>query len=431
MNTAVRQTNPMQGSKVSPETLAAAQKAVHRLLVNSQAFRTLPLAKQKEIEKHTLDVAAYLAEPEGIKADRLAGLGKSSPQKGDPYAFALADEAVVSTTITPEGPQFKAQAAREGAAVAGALLQAVDFPNFVSSLIEGVFHSIVKSSIEQMEAYGKLVADVAKSLNQFRDDNVTENQARDQLIEQFPDTFQLDVDTGDDGSTMPRVRLKDGVDESDALKKVNSMPIEGGPIKSLDDETIEDKLVPAARTQLATSRQQLLATMVLMGINRIIVTDGRISAKVMYDFQAHDTFKSKYSATQFDYGKQYKYASGGDYESSTQGGETKSSYSQDSGSDYQKRDASYYSKGTYKNTAEPVLKLASATQAATDAELKSKASLAGQVEVNFKSETFPLEKMADSFQIGRIQNAAKPKSAAPTGTATATPPAVQPAAPVR
>src|SRR5690349_15705131 len=122
MNTVLRRANPMQGSKVRPETLAAAQQAVHQLLASSQAFHTLSPAKQKEIEKHTLDVAAYLAEPEGIKADRLAGVAKSPPQKSDPYAFALADEAVTSTTITPEGPQFKAQAAREGAAVAGALL---------------------------------------------------------------------------------------------------------------------------------------------------------------------------------------------------------------------------------------------------------------------------------------------------------------------
>jgi hypothetical protein len=32
----------------------------------------------------------------------------------------------------------------------------------------------------------------------------------------------------------------------------------------------------------SSSRQQLLATMVLMGINRIVVTDGRISAKVTF-----------------------------------------------------------------------------------------------------------------------------------------------------
>ena len=59
----------------------------------------------------------------------------------------------------------------------------------------------------------------------------------------------------------------------------------------LDDELVEAVLVPAARTQLATSRQQLLATMVMMGINRIVVTDGKISAKVMYDFQARDNMQ--------------------------------------------------------------------------------------------------------------------------------------------
>jgi hypothetical protein len=38
-----------------------------------------------------------------------------------------------------------------------------------------VFHSIVTSSIEQMEAYSKMVADVSKSLNQFRDENTTDD----------------------------------------------------------------------------------------------------------------------------------------------------------------------------------------------------------------------------------------------------------------
>ena len=38
--------------------------------------------------------------------------------------------------------------------------------------------------------------------------------------------------------------------------------------------TTENELVPAAR-----ERQQLLATTILMGINRIIVTDGKINFK--------------------------------------------------------------------------------------------------------------------------------------------------------
>ncbi|MGH7454300.1 MAG: hypothetical protein ACRENG_23295 [bacterium] len=293
-------------------------------------------------------------------------------------------------------------------------------------MINGVFHSIVQTSIQQMEAYGKLVADVVKSLNQFRDENVSVNQGRDHLVEQFPNTFMIDIDTGAEGGAGPRVRLRDGADESAALQKVNSqLPMEGGPLKSLDleNEETEQKLVQAARTQLATSRQQLLATMVLMGINRIVVTDGHISAKVMYDFQARDTFKSQLSATSFDYGDQYTYASEGEYESEYEGGERSRSRSKEGEWEAEDRDASYYSKGKYKYSAAPVLKLASAYQENTDAALQTRASLAGQVDVNFKSDFLPLEKMADSFQIGRIQDAAKPRSTAPApGSGTSAPP---------
>src|SRR5205823_14603935 len=100
--------------------------------------------------------------------------------------------------VNKVGTGFKAVAAREGAEVAGALLQKVNFPTFVASLIQGVFHAIVQASIEQMEAYGKLVASVAKSLNDFRDENVSDNQGRDHLVEQFPDLFKLGTADGGD-----------------------------------------------------------------------------------------------------------------------------------------------------------------------------------------------------------------------------------------
>lgn len=401
------------------ETLALARQGVKDLLSKSEAFRALPPEAQRDIAKNTVEVVNYLIAPEGIPGNKLAAAQRASAS--DPYAFPLEETISSSGSNVGEEGKFTAQGAREGAAVAGVLLQQVNFPAFVSGLINGVFHSIVQSSIEQMEAYGRLVADVAKSLNQFRDENVSENQGRDYLVEQFPDTFMIDVDTGEEGAG-PRVRLREGVEESAALQKVSSLPVEGGPLKSMDleDEAIEQKLVQAARTQLATSRQQLLATMVLMGINRIIVTDGRISAKVMYDFQARDNFKFQRSATKFDYDKNLKRRSTeGEFESQRQGGSSSSNLDEQGAYSSSRRDASYYSKGAYKTTEEPVMTLASATQQTTDATLATKASLAGAVEVNFKSETFPLEKMADSFQIGMIQNAAKPKATAP---APATPP---------
>jgi hypothetical protein len=403
----------------SPEV----RETVRALLLKSESFRRLPPERQQEIARHTVEVADYLAKPDGIPGNKLqAAAGQA--RRADPYAFGLgggrAAARQLSSNANSEG-KFVAQGAREGAEVAGVLLRQVEFPAFVSGLIEGVFHSIVKSSIEQMEAYGKLVADVAKTLNQFRDENVSVNQGRDHLVEQFPDTFMLDVDTGEDGVTGPRVRMRDGVDEREALQKVNSLPIEGGPLTSISDEAIEEKAVPAARTQLATSRQQLLATMVLMGINRIVVTDGRITAKVLYDFQARDNFKFQRSATSFDYGDKYNYTSESEVETDNKGESNKGKYDRKADTaDYDYQGASYYSKGKYKNTASPVLKLATATQESSDASISTKASLAGQVEINFKSDYLPLEKMADSFQIGRIQDAAKPGPAQPSKAAPAT-----------
>ena len=389
----------------SRETLDAARQQVRRLLENTESFNRLSPEKREALAKGMVQIASYLAEPDGVRL-------KQQSAQVQALAGGTATTKQAGNNVGQDG-KFVAQGAREGAAAAGALLESVNFTDFCAGLVNGVFHSIVQSSIEQMEAYAKLVADVSKSLNQFRDENTTQNQGRDHLVEQFPDVFQLSMDTGDfsfgdEKSSGPRVTLKEGVDEKTALSRINqTLPLDK-PVEHLNDELVEATLVPAARTQLASSRQQLLATTIMLGINRIVVTDGKISAKVMYDFQARDNMQFRKSAQQFDYGDQYATTSTGDYESSSEGGERSSSYSKDNGYQSTNRDASYYSKGTYKTTAQPVLKMASASQTSIDANLTTKASLAGTMEVNFKSDYMPLEKLANPEAIAAIQMNAQP-----------------------
>jgi hypothetical protein len=426
--------------------------AVRDLLVKSQAFAKLAPETQKQIAHDMTQVADYLATPEGIPGNQLPSAKKLvraralDDPNADPSRSTYQDDL---KQVNKVGEGFKAAGAREGAEVAGMILEKVNFPTFVASLIEGVFHAIVHSTIEQMEAYGKLVSSVATSLNQFRDDNVSENQGRDHLVEQFPDVFEIGMDGGDDpfgggGGGGPRVKLKEGVDEDRALSKVNaSVPMEGGPLESLDmsDPDTETKLVQGARTQLATSRQQLLATMVLMGINRIVVTDGKIQAKILYDFTAKDNTKRTRSAAAFDFARdksgnvQKTQGYEGSYDSKSEGGETKGAAGTDS---YDQRDGSWYAKGTYKYTEKPVMTAMSTASEMSESALQTKATLAGIVDVNFKSDYFPLEKMADSFQIAQIQNASKPASTQPplggakapaASPATAAPPAAPAAAP--
>lgn len=446
--TAARPASP----PVSRETLDISRQQVRRLLESSDSFNQLSPEKRETLAKGMVQIASYLAEPDGMRL---------KPEQQSPQVRALAGESTTTSrqtgSNTDQDGKFTAQGAREGVAAAGALLQAVNFPDFCAGLINGVFHSIVQSSIEQMEAYAKLVADVSKSLNQFRDDNTTQNQGRDHLVEQFPDVFQISLDSGDsfgdfgnfggmDGGSgqaqppQPRVTVREGVDENAALSRINqSLPLDK-PMERLDDELVEALLVPAARTQLATSRQQLLATMVMLGINRIVVTDGKLTAKVMYDFQARDNMQFRKTAQQFDYSDQTvntESVTGGSIHRS---GPSRNIVRLPNGTIAEtRRDASFYTTGDYKSVSQPLIQMTSVTQTSADASLTTKASLAGTMEVNFKSDYVPLEKLANPESIAAIQMNAqpgmvktlatnRPPAAAPATGGGQTPPAQSPTA---
>jgi hypothetical protein len=147
-----------------------------------------------------------------------------------------------------------------------------------------------------------------------------------------------------------------------------------------------------------------------MGINRIVVTDGKIQAKVMFEFQARDNRRYQASATQFDhatdqYGNiQKTHGYEGEYDRGSKGG----SYSRDKDGAVSSDSAGYYSKGNYKYSEKPIIKAMSTSHLADDSSLQAKASLLGNVEINFKSDYLPLEKMANPENIAAIQMNAQP-----------------------
>jgi len=200
------------------------RQAVKTLLTQSPAFTRLPQEKQQQVARDTALVADYLAAPEGIAGNTLgghppAGALAEYEQATPPDQASYEDAREAVSEIGDR--KFKAGAAREGAEVAGLLMEKVNFPEFVAGLIKGVFHAIVQSSIQQMDAYSQMVGQVAKSLQQFRDENVTENQGRDHIVERFPDLMEIGVDEFSE-TPGPRLKLRDEVDEGEALRQVNS-----------------------------------------------------------------------------------------------------------------------------------------------------------------------------------------------------------------
>ena len=393
----------------------AVRRTVAALLTQSPAFSAMSDADRAAIARNTALVADYIARPEGIPANQLEPQARTLLEEPVDHSASEATWDQKQAAVDAIGKDnFTADAAREGAKVAGMLLNEVQFPTFVAGLISGVFQSITRSSIEQMEAYQKMIASVATSLKQFMDDHVDENQGRDHMVEQFPDLFEIQMDDSED-NPRPRLGIREGVDEAEALKKVNNkLDFENGALKSLDlsDENVEKALVENSRMQLARQRQQLMASIVLMGINRIVVTDGKISAKIIYDVKATDRMAKRRSASAVDMARnkdgsiQTTNAGEGEYDS---GSKSDGTYSRDKDGGYDSDySADYYAKGKYKYENKPIITMQTAASESNEATLQTKIQLSGIVDVNFKSDYLPLDKMATPGMIAAIQGNSTP-----------------------
>jgi len=396
-----------------PDTVV--RQEVQRVLMRTPAFARMSPADQEEIARNTAMVAGYLAKPEGLDGSKTGGAPvQTLAEPGDPGTETSWDQKKGAVDDIGKS-KFNAGAAREGAAVAGELLNQVKFPTFVAALIQGVFQSITDASVQQMEAYQKMIASVATSLKQFMDDHVDENQGRDHMVDQFPDLFTVGMDDSEDNPSL-KLQLRDGVDESTALQRVNNkLEFENGALKSLDlsDANVEKALVENSRMQLAKQRQQLMASIVLMGINRIVVTDGKISAKIIYDVKATDQLSKRRSASAVDLARnkdgsvQTTSSGEGSYDS---GGKYDSTGASSGGGNYTgaQYSADYYAKGDYKYENKPVITASTAASEQSNAMLQTKIQLSGQVDVNFKSDYLPLDKMATPQMIATIQGNSTP-----------------------
>jgi hypothetical protein len=213
-----------------------------------------------------------------------------------------------------------------------------------------------------MEAYAELIANVAKTVDQFMADNITDNQARDFLAQTYPGHFR--IDTSDDS---PRLAVREGADEK--VKPNFQGDLDLAEDVDVSDESAEETLVPAARRKLARQRQQLLSAMVMMGVNRIVVTSGRVYAKMGFRIDAQDHATAA-TASEFDETNVsavtgwFGFGGGGSVNAVTYVSSTK-------------RDSSD--------------------------ELDVHADLTGEVELKFKTDYLPLERMATPQMIGAIQ----------------------------
>ncbi|HEY0406404.1 MAG TPA: hypothetical protein VGC89_11800 [Pyrinomonadaceae bacterium] len=382
------------------ETLRAVRPEVRVILESSQAFAQLSPEEQRQLAGTMVKVASYMVNPDGLAAKELSHTEPVLARAQADGVEAVKDRLAKDPGFA--GKDFKGGAIKESVKQFGELVKKVDFSNFVSGLIKNVFQAIVDSSIQQMKAYGELLANVAKTVDQFAQDNISPNNARDWLAQKFPG--KLGIETPEmsggfaEGDTPPPAAPKVVVTAEDmaaALKAVSEEMQLPKPITDISDEKQEAELVRQAQLQIARGRQQLLASMVMLGINRIVVTDGLIHAKVVFDMRASDGAGRKSKASMYDREEDAAYVN------------THAEYSSWLSPFSASVDAGY--------NQDHVATVESSVEETSESKAALKANLTGEVRVNFKSDYFPMEKLANPQMIAAIQGNAKPPDKPITG----------------
>ncbi len=363
----------------SAETLPLVRDRVKRLLTRSKAYRALDKDKARQLANDMVKVSNYIVDANGETRDAplSALITPAQPAGGLIGARQLADEAAPDTAGQDFSDQGGAVAAQSGGEALTDIIGKADFPGFVGGLIDGVFNAVVQASIDQMDAYATLLQNVAKSADEYMKDNISEDQARDALVERYPDHLQADF-SGDTAT----VAVRQDADESNMpnFMKDLGLPFE---LDSIDDDTVEETLVPAQRKKMAIDRQQLLLSLVLMGINRIVVTDGKISASVVFTLDTTDAVtRHKERTSTFEYNSTYS------------------------------RTSNPWFRPKTKFTSDTKLNIETANTEDSEASVKLKTTMKGAVDLRFRSETFPLEKIADIIGVNQ-QELSAPAPPAP------------------
>ena len=147
-----------------------------------------------------------------------------------------------------------------------------------------------------MTSYIELIQNVSNTLDGFADANVGVSGARAWLAERFPGSFVIqgdeDLQPEPGMSAEERRELQQERDASTRLRLVpnGQLPSEAalkaafglGPQDSVPAAGDPEALVPFARQVIARNRQQMLSTMVMMGLQRIVIESGRLNASMRF-----------------------------------------------------------------------------------------------------------------------------------------------------
>ncbi|WP_349604985.1 methyltransferase domain-containing protein [Cupriavidus sp. DF5525] len=350
--------------------------AVRGVLERSPGYHQMPAHQRRLLAQAMVKVSTIAAALVAEECDAEASLPA-------PHAAALEAPAASAThsrqllARAQDAPPFGTSVDRI-AGITHSVLNAVSFPRFVTDLVNGVFKSMLDSSAQQMQMYVQLLNNVSASAEGFERSQFGTGAIRQWVADHFPEQIEYDLPEVEPGEEPPdpeevaNIRL--------CLKPNASMPSQEelhtvlglGPEESVDASNPE-QLVPLARRHIARQRQQMLATMVMLGMQRIVIDSGRINASMRFHIDTRSA-ASEDRGSQF--GMQNRVKAGGSFGVGPWGASAEV-----------ENTISYVSTQRSQNTEE----------------INTDLNLDSSVELVFKTDYLPLERLAGGAQIERIK----------------------------
>jgi hypothetical protein len=275
-------------------------------------------------------------------------------------------------------------AAIETGMAAAQQVQNLGFVDFTKGLITGTFDAVIQATITQMNAYAKLVADLAKTLAQFQAENISDAEITAHLANRYPDgsggtavratfTFQDTPANTDTGAAAKTANEKFQevvnalIEETKGLQAPFKLTRDASSLNVADtDQSVKQFTAAqvglvrdAMGRMLATNMVEHLRAMAREGMARIVITNGEILSKLTFNVTA--TSQQSKQASQYhqdSLGAHLKASAGWGWGSASLG------------VDYNQLNVRTVNESSFDNVT-------------------MSAEIIGQVKINFKTETFP------------------------------------------
>lgn len=322
---------------------------VDAVLAAAPSYHLLSQADRNELSRHMKHIATYAAELVRDDWWQSAQLGQRPVLR----RRAILRPVARSAATAPIGGGATTQVG----AVTRQTLQAIAFPDFVADLIRSTFRAIMDASIQQLDAIRALLGNVSGTVDDFEESNITDSQAREWLAQQYGGHLQLQ---GGKLSARPDApETPPPWDRQLGLSRA---------VDPADDDAVEDVLVPAARRKLSQGRLETLSLLVMMGLDRIVVTGGKIRATMAFHIDASDAVQQA-NASQFD----LRVAAAGSV-----------------------------GFGPWSASVSTSVGYVTSSRTNTESEINVAADLTGEVELHFRSDPVQIQRMLGDAGIGQI-----------------------------